>query len=293
MKQQSFAKRKGFTLIELLVVIAIIAILAAILFPVFAKAREKARQTSCLSNEKQLGLGFTQYVQDNDETLPNCDIYGQGWAGKIYPYVKSAGVYGCPDDPTAPTAAGLYKLSYAGNANVLGSGDTTQSGSGLVATPGLAQQNGPASTVLLFEIQGNTSGNTNIGIPLTTTTNTNGGSGGTENSSGIGMGSAGWGGGKPQTDYGHAIYATGNIGGYTLVSVNGTTGIHSDGSNYLACDGHAKWMRGAGVSGGANAPTAASAEVHNTTNGTAAGTNSMTQDAANGGGKVGLTFSAT
>src|SRR5258707_9076849 len=62
--------RAGFTLIELLVVIAIIAILAAILFPVFSKVREKARQTTCLSNEKQLGLGITQYLQDNDEMYP-------------------------------------------------------------------------------------------------------------------------------------------------------------------------------------------------------------------------------
>jgi prepilin-type N-terminal cleavage/methylation domain-containing protein len=74
----------GFTLIELLVVIAIIAILAAVLFPVFAKAREKARQIACLSNTKQLGLGFIQYSQDNDEQLPYC-FYGvpQGWAGHI------------------------------------------------------------------------------------------------------------------------------------------------------------------------------------------------------------------
>jgi len=62
--------RKGFTLIELLVVIAIIAILAAILFPVFARAREKARQTSCLSNVKELGLGLMMYVQDYDECFP-------------------------------------------------------------------------------------------------------------------------------------------------------------------------------------------------------------------------------
>ncbi len=86
-----------FTLIELLVIIAIIAILAAILFPVFAKAREKARQTSCASNDKQLGLGFLQYVQDNDETFPPQYLstgvpYAYDWHYMIYPYVKSVGV---------------------------------------------------------------------------------------------------------------------------------------------------------------------------------------------------------
>src|SRR5215469_16047426 len=101
--------RKGFTLIELLVVIAIIAILAAILFPVFAKVREKARQTSCASNLKQLGLGYIQYYQDYDENFP-CGTAGAaawpragiGWAGQIYPYVKSPGVYACPDDADTP-----------------------------------------------------------------------------------------------------------------------------------------------------------------------------------------------
>ena len=71
--------RTGFTLIELLVVIAIIAILAAILFPVFARAREKARQTSCLSNVKQLSLGIDMYAQDNDETL----IPSRQWSGPV------------------------------------------------------------------------------------------------------------------------------------------------------------------------------------------------------------------
>src|SRR3978361_1951717 len=97
-------KRMGFTLIELLVVIAIIAILAAILFPVFAKVREKARQTACLSNEKQLGMALMQYTQDNDEFYPFGNNIpwggGAGWAGVVYPYVKSEKVYLCPDDAT-------------------------------------------------------------------------------------------------------------------------------------------------------------------------------------------------
>jgi prepilin-type N-terminal cleavage/methylation domain-containing protein/prepilin-type processing-associated H-X9-DG protein len=113
-------KRKGFTLIELLVVIAIIAILAAILFPVFAQAREKARQISCASNMKQLALGIVMYVQDSDElfpeaydgrTLPACDSPGDAggwcpadtrdnshWQGRIAPYLKSVGIFGCADD---------------------------------------------------------------------------------------------------------------------------------------------------------------------------------------------------
>ncbi len=88
--------RRGFTLIELLVVIAIIAILAAILFPVFAQAREKARAITCISNLKQLGLSIAQYEQDNDEkTPPGANQYGgaEGWAGQVYPYTKSTQVF--------------------------------------------------------------------------------------------------------------------------------------------------------------------------------------------------------
>ncbi|MCE5241456.1 DUF1559 domain-containing protein [bacterium] len=91
--------RRGFTLIELLVVIAIIAILAAILFPVFAKAREKARQSSCLSNVKQLGLAMLQYAQDYDERLPMAYDLGSPRNGLILttmPYVKSFQVHDCP-----------------------------------------------------------------------------------------------------------------------------------------------------------------------------------------------------
>ena len=105
-------QRRGFTLIELLVVIAIIAILAAILFPVFQKVRENARKTACLSNEKQLGLALLQYSQDNNELLVSSWFGNAGytesdsrpgstrykWMDAIYPYVKSVDVFHCPDD---------------------------------------------------------------------------------------------------------------------------------------------------------------------------------------------------
>ena len=98
---------KAFTLIELLVVIAIIAIISAILFPVFAKVREKARQTSCASNEKQLGLAIMQYVQDFDETYPRKEFYYDGqyvsWRQVVFAYTKSTQVYNCPSNPISAT----------------------------------------------------------------------------------------------------------------------------------------------------------------------------------------------
>ena len=139
-------KYQGFTLIELLVVIAVIAILAAILFPVFAKVREKARQTSCASNLKQLSLAFIAYTQDYDEALPKSGQNGAtpvcggvpdgSWVlpeaidttvskvctatqlpvpnGSLYSYVKSAQVYKCPSDSEADTKT----LSYSMNSNL-------------------------------------------------------------------------------------------------------------------------------------------------------------------------------
>lgn len=90
------AAKYGFTLIELLVVIAIIAILAAILFPVFARARENARRASCSSNLKQIGLGILQYTQDYDERFPLQAAAGF-WPG-LKPYVKSDQIYKCPSE---------------------------------------------------------------------------------------------------------------------------------------------------------------------------------------------------
>ena len=126
-------KRDAFTLIELLVVIAIIAILAAILFPVFAQAREKARQTSCLSSMKQMGLAQMQYSQDFDEMFPlatnevNPDnpalapvlLYDITWIRAVQPYVKNTQIFVCPstrvsNEPES-TAAPAEGLAYAGS----------------------------------------------------------------------------------------------------------------------------------------------------------------------------------
>jgi prepilin-type N-terminal cleavage/methylation domain-containing protein len=180
-------QNRAFTLIELLVVIAIIAILAAILFPVFAKAREKARQIACLSNCKQIGLGLMQYVQDNDEKLPHdpncssgpcsagggptftcantatgCSYNNNGWADQIYSYVKSAGAFSCPDVPPGPGGAGTVSCEF--NAYTYWSNGFP-----------IAQFTAPASTILVMESSnydpsltvaptGNTPSNTSVGI---------------------------------------------------------------------------------------------------------------------------------
>ncbi|MDR3708355.1 MAG: DUF1559 domain-containing protein [Capsulimonadaceae bacterium] len=160
-------RKQAFTLIELLVVIAIIAILAAILFPVFATAREKARQSTCLSNEKEIGLGVMQYLSDNDECFPrgtfgNWTIGFYDWTDAINPYVKSTGghntsaatgtsVYKCPSNPLNQwNYSDSYfdyrdtPMSYAGNSMIM-TGYATPFSCYVSIIPA------PASTVLIME----------------------------------------------------------------------------------------------------------------------------------------------
>ncbi|MEO7715978.1 MAG: DUF1559 domain-containing protein [Capsulimonas sp.] len=161
-------KIKGFTLIELLVVIAIIAILAAILFPVFAKAREKARQISCASNEKQIGLALLQYAQDYDETYPDRspdDATKTSWRTCITAYVKSVKVFSCPSNPDTNIISydRMYSSSYVCNYTANGEfgqdfsqqyrGENGRGVFGDVAAPGvtLASMQAPAQTIAVSE----------------------------------------------------------------------------------------------------------------------------------------------
>ncbi len=160
------SSRYGFTLIELLVVIAIIAILAAILFPVFARARENARRASCMSNVRQLGLGFMQYTQDYDERYPKFisatplagdvealwpagDLYWSNWILRIYPYVNNYQVFNCPSDNVVwkgrGSNASIY-VSYGANQPML-SGTEPLSIAAVVK---------PSETLLLADSEGAT-----------------------------------------------------------------------------------------------------------------------------------------
>jgi prepilin-type N-terminal cleavage/methylation domain-containing protein/prepilin-type processing-associated H-X9-DG protein len=125
--------RDGFTLIELLVVIAIIAVLAGILFAVFAHVREAARKTACLSNMKQVGLALQMYAQDYDETLPLGNVVAgfnepnapPNFLGSLVPYTKNLGIFACPSSVPASSAgynAKQYDPTPLSNSNFLGDG---------------------------------------------------------------------------------------------------------------------------------------------------------------------------
>jgi len=250
--------KSGFTLIELLVVIAIIALLAAILFPVFERARENAYRATCQSNLKQLGLGFIQYEQDFDERFP-AGYYlpagvvcysGVNWGTNIFPYVKSDQLYLCPDDSGNKDneGAGPDHISYAENAGLNMPG--TDNGYYYGSTSELTMS---SRTVELFECA-NTFGNLeNLQA-------------GTGYGSAVGYGLGGdmsW-----QENHGGGWYATGIMGGRTTGTVvtdpnaadsqslgeggdfQYPTGRHLDGSNFLMVDGHVKWYQGAQVSPG-------------------------------------------
>jgi prepilin-type N-terminal cleavage/methylation domain-containing protein/prepilin-type processing-associated H-X9-DG protein len=203
-------RRRGFTLIELLVVIAIIAILAAILFPVFAKAREKARQSSCLSNLKQIGLAYMQYAQDYDERLPTDWITLPGgtpwtdrytWRAAISPYMKSTQIFSCPSDSVTYSGA-LAGQCQNGEGNIPGSyGDNTVHYNPAAPQPpgttycALGQIALPAQLILAGD---SSSGGHQISYQLDT------------------LG-----------------FVRGDAGGMR----------HNEGANYCFADGHAKWLK--------------------------------------------------
>jgi len=266
-------KHQGFTLIELLVVIAIIAILAAILYPVFAQAREKARTISCLSNEKQIGLALAQYTQDYDEKNPNGVNYyfpgGNGWAGQIYPYVKSVNVYRCPNEftPNAP-------VSYAYNSNNTAPTGTT------VDSYSISQYNAPSKTVLLAEVQGNYAWGYSVSDPGSSTSSDAYVGNGSNGGSPAGFGVDGW--SQPNinlngqgtwTSPRSLQWATGYLRNTSTADhavYAAATGRHQGGSNFIMADFHAKWMKPDAVSAGVT--NASSTDCGGATDPTAMGT---------------------
>jgi len=218
-------RKKGFTLIELLVVIAIIAILAAILFPVFAQAREKARGISCLSNCKQLGNAIMMYTQDYDECyIPYITYYGPNnecapqyqWPANLQTYIKNTGVYQCP---SAPRVSGTWAYRCAGygvNYRHLMRCTRWPAGmSGPCVTPrSLASIQRPADTIVLGD----------AGVP-------------TDGSNTCGTPGQGW----------PALYCTlcfpDGVCTGPLGKSNALTTRHQGGGNFVFADGHAKWYR--------------------------------------------------
>jgi prepilin-type N-terminal cleavage/methylation domain-containing protein/prepilin-type processing-associated H-X9-DG protein len=250
--------RRGFTLIELLVVIAIIAILAAILFPVFAQAREKARTISCLSNVKQMALGVMMYVQDYDETMLPSKITYTGsafpndqafWPQLIQPYQKNWGIVRCPSDADDPF--GIFNGANAGikwyynwmrwpqygmNWNYLMPSPTCNPFPGLpVSMAGIAQ---PAATVLMTDAK-------NVGT-----------SAGYYTSEHVDSPAAIW---APDCcTYSNGGWGATGTWGDTLnyASKKTETGAvavrHTGGTNVSFCDGHAKWLTPGALAAGTN-----------------------------------------
>jgi prepilin-type N-terminal cleavage/methylation domain-containing protein/prepilin-type processing-associated H-X9-DG protein len=156
------SKVKAFTLIELLVVIAIIAILAAILFPVFGRARENARRSSCMSNLKQIGLGLVQYSQDYDERMVPVGRTAVGYHAGRYldPYIKSQQIWKCPSSTRNPNAVwtDFTYPDYIGNYGIMALTENTTAGPGYSAYPvSIAAIQNTATTIAFGESTSTTS----------------------------------------------------------------------------------------------------------------------------------------
>lgn len=208
-------KKRGFTLIELLVVIAIIAILAAILFPVFARARENARRASCQSNLKQIGLGIMQYTQDYDEFYPlqshqSSSVVSRFWPVLIQPYVKSYQLFDCPSASMKhPNFTGNSATEYAANISY---GINYWIGSRAAVMVSLSVLSRPAETIIVAE-GGNKVGNNRPGYPIIYSSHY-----GAANTS--------------EPTYGFNNTAPARL-----------SDRHLEGNNVLWADGHVKWMR--------------------------------------------------
>ncbi len=253
--------RSAVTLIELLVVIAIIAILAAILFPVFAQAREKARQTQCVSNTKQLGTALGMYRQDYDETWPMAYYYnnntnGAGgytqWSGMIQPYAKNFGLFVCPSDalrghvPTNTFDNQVPRLSYTANAAIMPRKRRTADPAKVV---GDADLQAPADEIVIAEA-------TNYTSCMNDVSNASGVNNKSHRSTNaVTLSGSGTFTGEVEAQ-GVALYAVTPVQARTILSrcqtstANGLPHIaytnpfrHSDGANYTFADGHSKWLK--------------------------------------------------
>ena len=268
------SSQSGFTLIELLVVIAIIAILAAILFPAFARARENARRASCQSNMKQMGLGFAQYTQDYDERLPcgwkdmsqaapwNQET-GRGWAGQLMPYMKSTQILKCGSDSTTATGSNVV-VSYFYNQNIPNQSPYNGAGGRLSAFSATAK------TILAGESAGITGAMTTDGTY--------------DSASPVSAGV--WTVPLSGTAYNRATGAWPNVSSGWNSPYAGTP-RHFDGANYLLADGHVKWYKPDAVSAGEMALSETS--HHGQGGGYAAGTSGAW--AATGTSSPAITFS--
>ena len=250
--------RSGFTLIELLVVIAIIAILAAILFPVFAQAREKARQTSCLANTKQVALGTLMYVQDYDEVLPLVyDLNTLGsWTDRIQPYVKNWDLMFCPSGGGKRLPAALnvsanrwwgwwrYFTQYGFNATYLnranfGCGNIMVNGNAFGPPVPIAGATKPAETVMIAE-SGQIGSDLNVGSHIVYAP------GGLTANDVCTYGD--W--GQPNGGVWFAMIGRTNMGFFYP--------RHNDGGNIAFLDGHSKHLRPGQAAAGTNwTPTTA------------------------------------